>query len=142
MRVEPTATERHSARTAFAALPTAPAAARSFVRLSLGSWGLRADADTGTAELVVSELVTNAVRATTGLPGVPLITIELRTDATALRIAVRDDAGGRPVPRAPDEDAETGRGLLLVTALCTRWDVTAVPGGGKVVRVELPLADR
>jgi anti-sigma regulatory factor (Ser/Thr protein kinase) len=133
------------ADTELTALPTAPGLARSFVRHTLRSWGL--DALSDDAEIVVSELVTNAVKAMSAarrsatvacaLPVAPVV-IELRVHDTALRIAVRDGSPERPKRQVADDDAEGGRGLFLVEALSLRWDAFRL-GSGKVTWAELAL---
>lgn len=72
-----------------------------------------------TAELLTSELVTNALLHT---DHDALVTATLATDR--LRVEVRDFDGGDPRPRVPDADTGThGRGLLLVEALADVWGV-------------------
>jgi anti-sigma regulatory factor (Ser/Thr protein kinase) len=85
------------------------------------------------AELVVTELVTNAV-----LHGLPPVV--LRIDQLANRIRVEVEDGGRTVPVQPRQSAEamTGRGLALVGAVATAWGVDpAVNGVGKLVWAEI-----
>jgi anti-sigma regulatory factor (Ser/Thr protein kinase) len=124
-----------------AALPSAVAAARAFVRLALAKW--QGGAEQGDdALLIVSELVTNAVRAVGTLEAPPrwadlgavdLVTVTLTGLADSLVIEVRDPAPGLPTP-APEGDpsAEGGRGLHLVAALSTRWGWTPDPSGKSV----------
>jgi anti-sigma regulatory factor (Ser/Thr protein kinase) len=109
------------------------------------AWHL--DEGIDTAELVISELVTNAVRAApypeppyADLCDVPLVGVELRAAGHVFRIAVQDCGAGRPVLQKVTEVAENGRGLFLVEALSTRWDVEPEPTGGKVTWAELELA--
>lgn len=146
MRSEPTAQPR-VAHTAFVALRTTPAAARTFLRRTMEEWGLNHDIDT--AELIVSELVTNAVKATDrsdsdgcciDLHGEAVVGVELRADDHVLRIVVQDGCAERPALQVVDEDAENGRGLFLVDALSVRWDVEAKDNGGKVTWAEMDLA--
>ena len=106
-------------------------AARRFLARHLGRWGCGDLLDD--AHVVVTELVTNAfVHAGTRC--------ELRAGLTAraLRLQVTDYGPGMPDPRAADDRADHGRGLLLVSALCVAWGVEALPDGGKVVWAELP----
>lgn len=123
----------------FGAENTSPAAARAFVRRTLRAWGLTCLAEN--AELIVSELVTNAVKAAccTDQSRTDAVGVELRADERALRIAVHDTNTNRPVPQAVDGNAEGGRGLLIVELCSTRWDVVLNPAHGKTVWAELDL---
>jgi anti-sigma regulatory factor (Ser/Thr protein kinase) len=87
------------------------------------------------AEVLISELVTNAV-----LHGRPAITVELTTSATAVRVAVHDTSPTLPElsVHIPSRGQETGRGLLIVDALCSDWGITASEDTpGKTVWCEL-----
>lgn len=86
------------------------------------------------ALLMISELVTNAVRHTRTLLLV-LVTIENHT----LRVDVTDDNPTLPVAPHPDLEAAGGRGLQIVDALATRWGVTPT-ATGKTVWFETRLA--
>jgi len=77
-----------------------------------------------TAELLVSELTTNAIRASCGLPE-PVIRLWLVSDRSNLVIRVWDSSAELPVCRDADPDSECGRGLLLVEALSKEWGSTA-----------------
>jgi two-component sensor histidine kinase len=106
------------------ARPTAPRQARLHARKVISGWGLHDQADT--VELVVSELVTNAVRASAdsggrSQDGVPRVRLRLATDRTLTLVEVWDENPGLPAPVQPDLDDESGRGLVLVEALCERW---------------------
>ncbi|KUJ66638.1 hypothetical protein ACZ90_34680 [Streptomyces albus subsp. albus] len=84
------------------------------------------------AELVVSELFTNAVRHTSS----DEVRCELRVYGGRLRLEVADQGCARTEPRARTvgADQEGGRGLMLVEALSTSWGVRANPSGpGRVV---------
>ena len=75
------------------------------------------------ARLLVSELVTNAIRHA-GLGDDDHITVVLETDAGALRIEVRDRGPGFDlVEPTPDPARPSGWGLYLVRALSDRWGV-------------------
>ncbi len=104
--------------------------ARALARETLTTWGLADLSDT--VELLVSELVTNAVRHGAGDIGLRLI----RTGS--LLCEVRDDGYDLPNLRSTDLTAENGRGLQLVTALAERWGAQRTPTG-KVVWFEQPL---
>jgi Histidine kinase-like ATPase domain len=116
--------------------PGSAKAAREFTRATLRDWGLITLADV--AELVVSELVTNAVQH--GIPGAAgklgerrLVRLRLLAQAPFLMCVVADPGLGIPVLREADPDAETGRGLTLVDACCVRWGWHLLDEGGKVV---------
>ena len=87
-----------------------------------------------TAELVVSELVTNAIRY--GQPPVQLRLIR----GAALICEVSDGSGTAPHLRRAGVHDEGGRGLLLVAQLARRWG-TRHQTGGKTIRAELELPD-
>nr|WP_162002562.1 ATP-binding protein [Streptomyces sp. CB01881] len=107
-------------------------AVRHRLRAALGDWGVPELADT--AELLSSELVTNALLHTgQGAVFDAVLTADLR-----LRIEVRDGVGRLP-GRRRDPDAEyatSGRGLVLVEALADAWGVQ-LRGDGKVTWFEL-----
>ncbi|MFK4036349.1 ATP-binding protein [Nonomuraea wenchangensis] len=93
--------------------------ARRFVTTFLKGWP-----DVATAELIVSELATNAIRhsASGRFGGRFLVTI--RSDGGRLWIAVLDEGGpGRPriFPEYPD--LEGGRGLRIVSEMAAEWGV-------------------
>jgi two-component sensor histidine kinase len=85
------------------------------------------------AELVVSELMTNAIDADCGDAE---LTVTVATDG-AVRIEVEDDALGLPQEAVVPLSAPRGRGLALVAALSTRWGYEKKPRG-KRVWAELP----
>jgi anti-sigma regulatory factor (Ser/Thr protein kinase)/anti-anti-sigma regulatory factor len=116
--------------------PTAPAAARAFVREVCGYWQLAIPDATvmDRAVLLANELVTNAlVHAHTEIR----LRLELRGDR--LHIAVRDGSPRLLRLVAPDRQAEGGRGLRLVEQLARTWGVDRHPDGGKVVWCVLSL---
>ncbi|MET9291576.1 ATP-binding protein [Streptomyces sp. NPDC003077] len=104
--------------------------ARSELRAALNDWGLGALEDT--ALVVVSELVTNAVRHARTSPGREIETRYVR-DQGAVRIEVHDAGKARPTLRAPGGTDTAGRGLILVAALATSWGVDERTGPGKCV---------
>jgi hypothetical protein len=99
--------------------------------------------------LVVSELVTNSVNASTDASGapkyvqgrLPLIRLRLLTDGTRLVAEVWDQAPRVPVLGTAGRDDETGRGLDLVDMLTeSRWGwYPARSGPGKCVWAELSV---
>jgi anti-sigma regulatory factor (Ser/Thr protein kinase) len=110
----------------------------------LVEWGLDDLAEA--AELIVSELVTNAVRASTGpddrpsydASGLPVVVLRMASDGIRLLVEVWDGIPGAPAAAYPGPDDESGRGLMLVAAQCDRWSWQTVPGWpGKVVWAEL-----
>jgi anti-sigma regulatory factor (Ser/Thr protein kinase) len=73
--------------------------------------------------LVVSELVTNAVRHT-GASDIPL-RLQIRLRSGRARIEVRDGGAGFDAPSTePDPLQVGGQGLMIVAALSERWGVT------------------
>ncbi|MEU0335630.1 ATP-binding protein [Streptomyces sp. NPDC006193] len=87
------------------------------------------------AQLVVSELVTNAAKHA---PGPCTLRLELLPDATALRVDVTDTSRQPPRRRPPDPGRVGGHGLHLVTMLCRDLGVTWLPHG-KRVTATVPL---
>lgn len=124
------------------ALPSAVPCARLHTRLVLAEWGLKAQAET--AELLVSELVTNGVQASEGMigcryqgrwkPGVPPVSMWLCSDRQSVLVQVWDGSNRRPERKEVDLEAVGGRGLLLVEALSAEWGTyTPERSTGKVV---------
>jgi hypothetical protein len=128
-----TATERRF-RFELAAHPGSAAQARHLTRARLTGWAVCEDT-CDTAELIVSELVTNAIVHTASRH----VVCELHDGGDLVRIAVRDEgcAPGEPhsSPQRPEE--EHGRGLLLVAAMCTAWGAQET-GPGLLVWADLP----
>jgi anti-sigma regulatory factor (Ser/Thr protein kinase) len=90
----------------------------------LWEWGL--SAITETAELLVSEFVTNSVKAAQATDYGPFVQVRLSVNRVHLLIEVWDGNTQPPVPRelendVPALDAEVGRGLFLVETLSERW---------------------
>lgn len=105
--------------------PTSAAQARRFVLLTLRTW--RATSLWESAELLVSELVANAIRHS----GTE-VALRLRFDGARLMIEVSDRGSGNPRPRLPSPDSEDGRGLYLVDHLARDWGVRAEHAGKTV----------
>ncbi|GAQ59753.1 ATP-binding protein [Streptomyces scabiei] len=82
------------------------------------------------AQLVVSELVTNALRHA---PGPGALALEVTPDAGLLRIAVRDSSPRPPEPRAHDARRVGGHGLYLVARLCDHLQTVALQSGKQIV---------
>ncbi|MGW0708186.1 ATP-binding protein [Streptomyces sp. NPDC002643] len=74
----------------------------------------------GNALLAVSELVTNAIRYGEGRP----VGLRVVPSAGELRIEVTDGSPTRASPRTAGADDESGRGLLLVSAISKEWGVS------------------
>ncbi|MEU3354239.1 SpoIIE family protein phosphatase [Streptomyces sp. NPDC037389] len=110
--------------------PQTPRQARRLARRALTRWGLEELADG--VELLVSEVITNAVRYAER----PITLRLLRTDV--LRCEVGDDVPQLPRLRQARPSDEGGRGLYLVNKMARRWGATRL-STGKVVWFELPL---
>ncbi|MFF4515637.1 SpoIIE family protein phosphatase [Streptomyces mirabilis] len=106
----------------------APGRARRLARRALSRWGMEDMSDS--VELLVSEVVTNAVRYASR----PVTLRLLRTDV--LRCEVGDDVPQLPRLRQARATDEGGRGLYLVNKLARRWGATRL-STGKVVWFEL-----
>lgn len=119
-------------------LPAAPesvGAARRSMRETLTAWHIDAEARDN-ALVVTSELVTNAVTHSAS----ERIVCRLHATAGRIRIEVEDQnrGTGLPAPRQPGPDDQSGRGLLLVEALCDDWGVRGTPHrDGRIVWAEL-----
>ena len=125
-----------------APLPSAVPCARLHARQVVWEWGLGALTDT--VELVVSELVTNGLRASSGItgsryqgqwrPGVPPVRVWLCSDRKCVLVQVWDGNDREPVRQDMNPEATSGRGLLLVEALSAEWGTyTPERSTGKVV---------
>jgi Histidine kinase-like ATPase domain len=132
------------------ALPTAPRLARGFIGAVLDNWGLEALFDV--TELLVSEMTTNVVQASTNEDGsskyddagnLPVLWVRLLSDRYRLMIEIWDTLPvvlGAPIVRHPDPDEESGRGLEMIDALAEDWGWEAVPGwAGKRVWAVLSI---
>lgn len=116
------------------AVPESVRWAREFARTTLGGWSLAAMYDD--VRLVVSELVTNAIRHGHGLSTEtvgPPIRLSLLCDEKLLTCAVTDLSDRIPVRKEADFVSQTGRGLHLVEAFSDSWSWAPMRGPGKVV---------
>jgi anti-sigma regulatory factor (Ser/Thr protein kinase) len=120
--------------------PRGPAIARTTLKAVLTAHGLSELTDR--AELLASELATNAVRYSTG-PA----TVRLLWTHPVLRVSVTDTCSEFPVPLPPSgPGAEQGRGLLILDLLADAWgglclDHSLFEVGGKSIWFELVLRD-
>ena len=132
MPVTPPAPGPRQTHLELAALPSAVACARGHVTSVTLAWGL--GELTETAALLVSELMTNAVRASGRLRTIepPVVRLGLSGDEASLAIHVWDGSDQMPVRQDSGPDAESGRGLLLVDALAKEWGTNRTHDG-KVV---------
>jgi anti-sigma regulatory factor (Ser/Thr protein kinase) len=108
--------------------PSGVRAARRTTTAALRGYPASVVAD---AELVVTELVTNAL-----LHGVPPVTLRLGGDGKSVRIEVEDAGPAMPLRMRRSSDAMTGRGLDLVATLAHSWGVSPARSG-KLVWAEL-----
>ena len=110
--------------------------ARSFCAVVMGAHvgvGDAADDLIRDAQLVASELVTNATNA-----GCTSLSVDISVRELLVRLAIFDNAAGLPEMVVPTTLAEKGRGLMIVNALAARWGVEALPTG-KVVWADFSL---
>ncbi|GGL27999.1 ATP-binding protein [Planomonospora parontospora] len=131
--------------------PTSPYYARVHVQRVLEEWR-RGDL-VETARLVVSELVSNAIKAST--PAVPVaeaaahaapdhVWLDLYRTREAVVLRVWDACRTPPVLCVPEPDDEGGRGLYLVDLLASSWGYHRPRSGGKIVwctLADLPPTD-
>ncbi|MET7508498.1 SpoIIE family protein phosphatase [Streptomyces albidoflavus] len=120
----------HTASWEFPAEPTVVAEARQAAARQLATWGL--DEAAFATELIVSELITNAVRYAGGPVGLRLIR------DTTLVCEVTDPSNTQPRLRRARWSDEGGRGLFLVAQLSSRWGSRYGPRG-KTIWAEQPL---
>jgi anti-sigma regulatory factor (Ser/Thr protein kinase) len=122
-----------------AALPGAVPGARHHTRRVLAGWDLGALGEP--AELVVSELVTNAIRACQAAGAHGRVQLRLASDRARVLIEVQDDSPQPPVPSGATADDEGRRGLCLVEAVSAAWDwYPDQASSGKVVWALVPAA--
>jgi len=100
------------------ALPSAVPCARLHTRHVLWEWGLAILA--ASTELLVSEMVTNAVQVSRAMTQAA-VRLWLASDGTQVMVLAWDASPLPPERADPGEDAENGRGLLLVEAISEQW---------------------
>jgi len=139
--VSPAPSGRETRYVRLAALPSAVPWARRVLRHMLHEWQVESMADP--AALLVSELVTNAVKASARQAGrdrgqLPMIGLTIRLTAASLVLEVWDASPLRPVRQKTDTASDRGRGLLLIDALANSWGDRAADGG-KIVWCDLAI---
>jgi anti-sigma regulatory factor (Ser/Thr protein kinase) len=117
------------------AITTSPGTARAAARSLLFEWGLANLMES--VELIVSELVTNAIHISAVHEIAPPVQLRMSATGNTVLIEVWDCDPRDPVMRLPmDLDAENGRGLLLVASISARWGWTQFQQG-KIVWAEV-----
>ncbi|MEU2622980.1 ATP-binding protein [Streptomyces sp. NPDC007157] len=116
--------------------PEAVGQARAGARRQLGTWGVH-DETTYTTELIVSELVTNAIRY-----GAPPVQLRLIKDGR-LTCEVHDNSASSPHLRHARTADEGGRGPFISGQLSEDWGVRYTSDtGGKTVSTEQVLPEQ
>jgi anti-sigma regulatory factor (Ser/Thr protein kinase) len=118
-------------------LPSAVPCARLYTKVILQEWDLASVTDE--AELIVSELATNALQASLSLTETQPIVLHLLANDERLIIQVWDALPTSPAPWPHALDAEAGRGLEIVSLLSDRWGFYRPRGGGKIVWAALDV---
>lgn len=119
--------------------PAAMPQSRQAVRETLRTWKLDTVADT--VVLLASELLTNAVQATSAVvpaPGGEQLTLTLRRTGPGVLLEVWDPNPAPATPQDPGLTDECGRGLLLVETLSSTWG-QHIASRGKIVWCEITL---
>ncbi|MFB7596461.1 ATP-binding protein [Streptomyces sp. NPDC056160] len=110
--------EAHQLALSLPATPAAASEARHQAVDAIAGWDTELATEVvRTAELLVSELVTNAVQ----YAGTGSVSLTVCLDGAVLRIEVCDASPVLPQPALPAADSEGGRGLFLVAALADRY---------------------
>ena len=108
-----------------------PGIARHVTKATLARWSLGEFYDD--ASVVVSELVTNAIRYGLSPGAGSLLRLVLVRYERQLVCMVTDPTDTAPKMQEPDWVAETGRGLHIIEAMSRAWGWTPLLGGGKAV---------
>ena len=133
----PVTTLSLAAARALATDPVSVKIAREFTRGTLQNWSMPALADD--AVLVVSELVTNALRyGAASQCGRLAIWLRLLAQPPYLMCLVTDPSRDIPLRRQAGSGDATGRGLQVIECYCNRWGWHLLDEGGKVVWALLP----
>lgn len=112
-----------------------PTIGRRLVTELLRQWGLPQLSEA--ARLIVSELVSNALRHAPGPTSYPL---RVQRRGPSVRLYVADSSAAAPTILAPDERAAHGRGMQMIAAVASAWGVEQQAAGKQVwVDVDRPL---
>ncbi len=114
--------------------PASAGAGRRAVSRVLNEWGLSAEV-VDDAVLIVSELVTNAVRHA---PSRDRLSLDLSLTGGVLHVSLSDSSHQAPRWRTPSGQDEGGRGIGIVDTLSARWGVAERPVG-KTLWFEIDL---
>jgi anti-sigma regulatory factor (Ser/Thr protein kinase) len=119
------------------ALAGAVPCARLHARQVLWEWGKQHE----NAELLVTELVTNAVKASRAMTQAFPVRLWLASDSAQVLILVSDASPQPPVRMDTSDEAENGRGLMVVEAISEQWGWYFREGkDGKVVWATVRLS--
>jgi anti-sigma regulatory factor (Ser/Thr protein kinase) len=118
------------------AIPSSPSTARAAARSLLAEWDLTDLSEN--VELIVSELVTNAVQVSACYAVPPPVQFRMSAMRSSVLIEVWDCDPRQPVIRQPMDFDESGRGLLLMATLSIQWGWTEFRQG-KIVWAEVGL---
>jgi anti-sigma regulatory factor (Ser/Thr protein kinase) len=119
-------TELRGCRVRLTSGPASVAEARREVKTAIRAWDIPVEEDL--AVLLTSELVTNAIRhEVTGI-----VTLAITCSRGQLRVDVHDTSRALPMLVDAPLDAETGRGLMLVSTLSAEWGFYRTPAGKAV----------
>jgi anti-sigma regulatory factor (Ser/Thr protein kinase) len=119
-------TELRGCRVRLVSGPAAAAEARRRVQAAIAAWEVPVDPDV--AVLLTSELVTNAIRHEVS----GMVMLVITCSRGQLRVDVHDTSRALPMLVDAPVDAETGRGLMLVTTLAAEWGYYRTPAGKAV----------
>ncbi|MEV5546442.1 ATP-binding protein [Streptomyces sp. NPDC052309] len=120
----------------FAREATAARKARAFVSETLQRWEIGDRLPD--VLLCTGELAANVCLHT--MPGTGDFLVGVSMCHNTVRVAVHDQDPRLPQPRAADEEATAGRGLLLVEGLSDRWGVDLQPPVGKAIWADFKIA--
>jgi anti-sigma regulatory factor (Ser/Thr protein kinase) len=110
------------------AIPESVSTARWHALAVAGEWGLSRLSDD--LAVVVSELLTNALRESVKLTDMPPVRLRLRSDRRRIQVLVWDASPDPPEEKTPAPDDLGGRGLTIVASLSQgRWGWTTEQAG-------------